>query len=413
MFGTYRAVFRAPGSLAFAAAGFVMRMPIAIYPLGLVLVVSARTGHYGFAGVLSACYVVGGVPGGPLLSRLVDRHGQRRLLVPATAVHVAAVVALAVLLEIRAPDWTLVAPTLLAGFAYLSVGSLIRARWSLVLSGQPTMATAYSLESILDEMIFVIGPIIATLIATHTDPTIVFYVAIVLVAGGALWLSSQHATEPPAHPAGAPAHASALRSRGMVLLTVCAIGMGAVFASVEITMVAFCGQHGHRGLSGLVVSMFALGSGVSGVVYGSRSWRSDVLTRFRLQALIFGVLPIVFLAATNTAVLAVCAFVAGLGIAPTLITAFSLIEQLVAGTSLVEGLTWLLTGLNIGYGAGSAVVGGIADAHGARVAFGVSIVSGLATAVVALVLHRRLTAASASPPPGRTEVGSSEHAALP
>jgi MFS family permease len=408
---TYRAVFRAPGSAAFAAAGFVMRMPIAIYPLGLVLIVSARTGHYGFAGVLSACYMLGAVPGAPLLSRLVDRFGQRRLIVPATAAHIAAIVVLAVLLEAGAPDWTLVVPTFAAGFAYLSVGSLIRARWSLVLAGRPELTTAYSLESTLDELIFVIGPLIATLIATHVDPVVVLYVAIALIAAGAAWLATQRATEPPAHPVGAPPHPSALRSRGMVLLSVSAIGMGMVFASAEITMVAFCGQHGHRSLSGLVVAMFAAGSGVSGLVYGSRTWRAPVLARFRVQAAIFAVLPVVFLAATNVGVLAVCSFVAGLGTAPTLITAFGLIEQLVPGAALVEGLTWLLTGLTIGYGAGSALVGGIADAHGARVAFSVTIGAALATGALALLLYRRLS--GSAPDPGQLSVGPSEHAALP
>ena len=86
MLDTYRAVFRAPGTAAFAPAGFVMRMPIAMFPIGLVLIISARTGHYGFAGVLSALYVLGDGPGNPVLARVVDRFGQRRVLLPASAV---------------------------------------------------------------------------------------------------------------------------------------------------------------------------------------------------------------------------------------------------------------------------------------------------------------------------------------
>ena len=131
MLQTYRAVFRAPGTFAFAAAGFVMRMPIAMYPIGLVLIISGRTGEYGFAGVLSASYIFGAAPGNPLLARLVDRYGQRRLILPATTVTLAATVTLAFLLEADAPDWALVLPTVTAGFSYLSVGSLVRARWSL------------------------------------------------------------------------------------------------------------------------------------------------------------------------------------------------------------------------------------------------------------------------------------------
>ncbi|MDT4946135.1 MAG: hypothetical protein QOH14_2868 [Pseudonocardiales bacterium] len=398
MFKTYRAVFRAPGTAAFCAAGFVMRLPIAIYPIALVLIVSGRTGHYGFAGVLSACYILGGAPGNPILARLVDRYGQRRLIAPATAVHAAAVICLALLLEADAPEWTLVAPTFVAGFAYLSVGSLTRARWSKALAARPELTTAYSLESTLDELIFVVGPLIATLIATQVDAVLVLYLAVAVVVVGAAWLWTQRDTEPAPHAVGAPRLASPLRSRGMLLLIAAAAAMGALFASAEVTMVAFCGQHGQRAASGAVLACMALGSGIAGFTYGARHWRTDVLERYRLHALIFAVLPFVFLAATNVVVLAVCAFIVGLGVAPTLITSFGLIEKIVPGSALTEGLAWLTTGLNLGYGAGSAAVGGIADAHGARVAFTVTIAAGLLMGGISLALHRSLREPVAAEP---------------
>jgi MFS family permease len=410
MLDAYRAVFRAPGTAAFATAAFIMRMPIAIYPIGLVLIISARTGEYGFAGLLSACYVFGGVPGNPLLARLVDRYGQGRMLLPASAVTLGATLALAVLLEGGAPHWTLMVAAFVAGFSYLSVGSLVRARWSLALAGRPELSTAYSLESVLDELIFVVGPLIATLIATHADPVIVLYVCCALIGAGAVWLSVQRSTEPPAHPAGAPKHPSALRHRGVVLLCLAMVAMGALFASAEVSMVAFCGQHGHRSLSGLVLALFAVGSGISGLVYGARHWQAGVLTRFRLQASIFALLPLVFLTATNVATLAVCAFVVGLGTAPTLITAFGLVEKLVPVASLTEGLAWVVTGLNLGYGIGSALVGSIADAHGARIAFTVTVASGLTMGAFALALHARLRASGSG---SHDAMGRSEHAALP
>ncbi len=410
MFATYRAVFRAPGAAAFAAAGFVMRMPIAIYPIAIVLIISAKTGHYGFAGVLSATYVLGGAPGNPLLARWVDRYGQRRMLLPATAVTLACTVLLAVLLEQDAPDWALLAPTFFIGFSYLSVGSLVRARWSLALAGRPELATAYSLESVLDELIFVVGPVVATVLATHADPVIVLYVCAALIGVGAWWLWTQRATEPEPHPPGSPRHPFPLREPGMVLLSLATAAMGALFASAELAMVAFCGQHGQRGLTGLVLAMFAAGSAVAGLLYGARTWQADILTRFRLQAVIFAMLPVVFLAAVNVGVLALCAFVVGLGTAPTLITAFGLVDRVVAATSLTEGLTWLITGLNIGYGLGAAVVGRIADAHGARAGFAVSIASGMLMGMFAVLLHRRLRGSAARSGPA---VGPSEYAALP
>lgn len=397
MLDHYRAAFRAPGSAAFFAAGFVMKMPYAIYPVGIVLIVSARTGHYAFAGVLAGCYVAANGAGNPVLARLVDRFGQSRVLLPASAAHVAGVVALAALISAGTPRWTFVPPALVMGFSYLAVGSLTRARWSYVLGGRPELSTAYSLESAFDEVVFTVGPLVATVLATQVDPIVALAVGAVLVAAGAVWLRRCRSSEPPAHPAGAPRPRSALRFRGMPLLAVVSLAMGAIFASAEVTMVAFAGQHGTRAMSGVLLACFALGSCVAGFGYGARHWRAPLRDRFRQQAVIFGLLPVLFLLAPNVAVLSICAFVVGLGIAPTLITAFGLIEQLMPAGSLTEGLAWLTTGLGIGYGAGSSLVGGIADAHGARLAFLVTVGSGLAMAALAVALHARLSVADSLP----------------
>lgn len=400
MFTHYRAAFRTPGALAFSAACFVMRFAIAIYPIGLVLLVSIKTGHYGFAGLLSGVYVVANGIGNPTLGRLVDRLGQRRVLVPSAVVHIAGVVVLIALTEASAPDWTLVFPTAVLGFAYLAVSSLVRARWSFVLAGRPELSTGYSIESTLDEVIFTLAPLITTVLATQVDPVWAFVLGAVLVLVGALWLQGQTDTEPPPHPADAPRHASALRSRGMVLLTVAAGGMGGMFAGAEVSMVAFCGQHGHTALAGLTLGCFAGGSAVSGFVYGSRPRAGEVLVRYRRQSIVFAVLPIAFAAAFDIPALAVLAFVVGTCIAPLLITGFGLVERLVPPAALTEGLAWLTMGLSVGYGIASSVAGRIADAHGARPAFGTAIGAGLLVGVLGLALYRRV--ASGAPQPAET-----------
>lgn len=367
-----------------------MRMPIAMYPLGLVLIVSARTGHYGFAGILSGCYVVGGVPGNPLLARLADRFGQRRVTLPATAVHAVAAVLLIVLFETHAPDWTLIAPTFLLGFSYVSVVSLVRARWSFVLNGRPELATAFSVESILDEVVFIVGPLFATVVATQADPVLVLVIGGVLVGVGGLWLSSLRTTEPPAHPRSTDGPASALHVRGMPLLTVATTAMGAIFAGAEVSIVAFCGQHGSRAASGAVLACFAFGSATAGFVYGTRHWRLGLLRRFRLQAMVFAFLPLAFLIAWNVPVLAVCTFVVGLGIAPAIITAFGVVERIVPASSLNEGMAWLTTGMNLGYGVAAASVGRLADSFGAHSSFGVAVGAGLLMGLAAILVYRRL-----------------------
>jgi MFS family permease len=394
MFSAYRAVFRAPGSAAFCAAGFVMRLPIALYPIALVLLISLRTHHYGFAGVLSGAYVVGSAPGTPVSARLADRFGQVRVLLPATAVHAASVMTLVVLVEAHAPDWSLLPPVVLAGLSYLSVGSLIRARWSYVLAGRPELATAYSLESTLDEVLFVIGPLLATALATTVNPVLPLVIGVTLVVVGALWLAQLGATQPPVHRAAAGrAHGSALTSPGMSLLVLVSVCMGTIFASAELSMVAFCGQHGHQDLSGLILATFAFGSALAGLIYGSRRWPGSMLARFTGQASAFALLPTLLLTAGNLPTLAVVALVVGLGIAPMLITAFGLIAQIVPERSLTEGLAWLITGLSVGYGIGAVIVGRLADRDGAHTAFSVSAVAGLVLGGLAWLVRARLVRA--------------------
>lgn len=398
MFDTYRDALRVPGTAHFTSAGFVMRLPLAIYPLTLVLLMSITTGHYAFGGLLSGVYVVGNGIGNPVLGGLIDRFGQRRVLLPTTAVHVAAVVALGILVKAGVPDPVLLGPAIVMGFSYLSVGSLTRARWSYLLAGRRELDTGYSIESVLDEVIFTAGPLIATVAATQVDPVLGLAIGGALVTAGAVWLRRLTATEPPARAADAPPHRPAATYRGMPLLIVATVGMGGMFAGVEVSAVAFCGQHGATGWSGVVLACFATGSAISGVLYGARHWRAPLLFRFRAQAIGFGVLSTLCLAAWNVPSLAAICVIVGFGIAPTLITGFSLVQHLVPSGSLTEGMSWLMTGLSVGYGAASAVVGRIADAQGARVAFLVPIACGVVMGASAVVLYRQCRPSEASQP---------------
>jgi MFS family permease len=368
-----------------------MRLPIAIYPVSLVLTISARTGHYGFAGVLTAAYVIGSGVGNPVLARVADRLGQRRVLLPASVAHAVATVALVVLIEAGEPQWTYVSAAVVSGFTYLAVGSLVRARWTHVWGRGPQLNTAYSVESTLDEIIFTSGPLIATVIATTLDPILALAIALLLVLVGAVWLRALRATDPPVSSTTQPRRGSALRPPGMSLLLVSAGAIGALFGSAEVTIVAFCSQHGDRALAGVVLACLAAGSGTAGFIYGARTHRASLLRRFRFQALSLGGLPLLLLLAPNVPFLAACAFIVGLGVAPTMITASGLIEQIVDRSMITEGLAWLITGLNLGYGFGSAAVGGATDAYGARPAFLVSVMAGLLIAGTASVLHARAT----------------------
>ena len=243
----------------------------------------------------------------------------------------------------------------------------------------------------MDELIFTIGPILAGTLATLVDPLASTVLGLVLVVGGSLWLRTQPATDPPltAHPS--EARRSALTYPGMVLLSVAMVGMGGAFGTVEVAVAAFASQHGARSQTGVVLAAFAIGSGLAGLMYGLRQWSAPLSLRFLLQSVIFMLLLPLMLLAGNVIMVAVLVGIVGLGIAPSLITGFGLVDKLVPPRVLTEGLSWVGTGLNVGYGIGAAVAGIVADRHGAHIAFLTPIAAGVLLALAALALRQRIS----------------------
>ena len=153
----YADIFRIPGAWRFSAAGVIGRMPMAMFGLGTVLLISAATGKYGMAGAVAAVGSLGYAFSAPRIARLVDSRGQRRVLLPLVAVFVTATTALIVAVELRLPTWAFFVAGAIAGAAMPSLGTLVRARWSALLAGSPGLHTAFSFESVADELCYVVG----------------------------------------------------------------------------------------------------------------------------------------------------------------------------------------------------------------------------------------------------------------
>src|SRR5258706_1843967 len=166
----FREVLARPGALRFSAAGFVGRMPMSMFGLGTVLLIASVTGRYGLAGIVAAAGSVGYALCAPQAARLADPVGQRRGPQPLARFFAATTVALILFAEFPAPLWTTLVSGGLAGASMPSLGSMVRARWSALLGDSPLLHTAVSLESVLDETIFVIGPAGVPPLATEVTP---------------------------------------------------------------------------------------------------------------------------------------------------------------------------------------------------------------------------------------------------
>ncbi|MFI6322117.1 MFS transporter [Nonomuraea sp. NPDC050556] len=378
---SYRGLFGRPGVKGFVIAGFVGRMPMSMLGIGIVLLISSLTGSYATAGAVAAVTNVSFAIAAPLSGRLVDRFGQARVIAPLTVVSGLALAALMLCAGFGLPDWTLYVAGFALGASSLSLGSMVRARWSNLYAGSPKLNTAFAFESVADEVVFVTGPALVTVLATAVNPFAGLGVALVLLVGGSFALALQRRTQPPVqevrHAGGSP-----ILIPGIALLSCVYLAMGAVFGSVDLITVAFAEEHGVKGISGFLLAAFAGGSMVSGLWFGARHWKVSLRRRFvrALGVFAVGLLPIAFIG--DVRVLAVSLFFAGLAISPTLITGFSLTERLVPPSLLTEGLAWISTSIGFGVAIGAWAGGRLTESFGASNAYGFSLACALLAAVV-------------------------------
>lgn len=395
MLTPYRDVLARPGALAFSSAGVLARLPISMVGIGMVLAVSGIYGSYGLAGRVSAAYVVVQSICSPLLARLVDRHGQARTMRPATIVAAVAIAGFVVAAALHAAAGWLYALAVVIGASSGSIGALVRARWSYVLDDDRSLHTAYSLESALDELVFIVGPVLATVLATTVSPTAGLVVPIgAMLVGGLLFLGLK-ATEPPVAPhVDGVTHRSVMRSRSMAVVSAVFVAMGAIFGATDVAVVAFAEEEGNKGVAGVILAVFALGSLLSGLAYGSRHFVRPLWQRFVLGMLALAAGVSLFSLAHSLPVLAAVMFVAGFSIAPTIINGNGLVQQLVPRAQLTEGLTWVGTSLGVGVSFGSSISGALIDLRGSHGGFLVVQAAAALSVVATLLSLRRLRADS-------------------
>lgn len=396
MLNRYRDLLALPGAIGFVVPGLIARFPIAMRPLGTLLLVLELTGSYRLAGATSAALTISQVVATPRLGRLADRYGQRRLLRLTVVAHSAGLALLIVAAQLSAPAWVLLATAALAGAAVAPVPAMVLARWTrLVASARPddvpgALGRVYALESMLGEIVFIVGPFVVTALALGVFPAAGLLVAIALVVVGGLGLASQTGSEPPpSGTAGIPG-AGAMRTAGLRVVVLTFVGSGVIVGAGDVALVAFADEAGRRGVAALLLPLFAVGSLIAALLYGSRDWQLSPERRFTfaVAGLLLGTIPLVL--APNLVVMAIAAIVAGGAIAPATIAGYALVARLVAPASLTEAFAWSSTAGIVGLAIGSAVAGQVVDGSGSRAAFVVAIVGGTAATLIVVAGGRWL-----------------------
>jgi MFS family permease len=433
----YLDVLRTPTALPFSSAAFVGRMSMSMYGLGTVLLIASLTGRYGTAGTVAAAGSIGYAIFGPVAANLADRVGQRRVLVPQVIVFALSTATFITCAELRVPFWLLLVTGAIAGASMPSVGSMVRSRWSaLIGSDTRRLHTAFALESVNDELIFVIGPALVTVLATQFRPASGIGTAALLCTVGTALFAIQRRSEPTprSRPANAGARTTGTQATGagptgagatgagatgagatgagatgastagtgrrswrpsvpapaLITLSPAFLLLGAMFATIDLSTVAFASQQGHRSLAGVILGVYALGSAVGGLWYGSRQWHAPLGRRFTITAALAVAGVATFWAMPGLLALGAVVLVAGLAISPTLIAAYAILEGQAPQHRRTEAMAWLSSTVSVGVAAGSAVAGHVIDGHGARWGFGFAACCGVAAVLICLTGLGRL-----------------------
>ncbi|WP_062389147.1 MFS transporter [Demequina iriomotensis] len=426
MLSPYRGILALPGARAFTAWGLVARMQMGLTGLSTFLLVQIEYGRYEYGGIVLAAIALSFAAISPQVGRLTDAYGQSRVLRVGFAVAIVGRVAMIAAALTHQPLWVLLLLTPL--FAAGGTQSThTRARWTHIVPDKDALNTAFSLESSLEEVLFIVGPALATILATQVASWVPSVLAVTTLAIGGYAFLALTATEPPARrddarrrqaahdhgralvidgtlervglpprPRGLRRYRGALRGHllvttpALVITTAIFATQGAMFASVDAATVAFAEELGHKEKAGLVLAVWAVGSLVGGLAYGSRVWSLTLASRMLWGVTITGVGAVSFMFAPGLVALGTLMFLTGLAIAPTMAVGDGVTHALVPRSRLTEGMTWTRTGMDLGVAAGAWTVGAVIDRVGAEGGFLVTGAAGALGVVIALASWRYL-----------------------
>lgn len=392
MANPYREIFRAPGAKGFSAAGFFARLPIAMAPIGIVAMLSQTHGEYWLAGAVSATFALTNAAVSPQISRLVDRKGQSKVLIPATIVSVIAFAALIIATNQKWPAWTLFLSAFLAA-AMPSIPAMMRARWTEIFRDRPELNTAFAFESAADELVYISGASLSVGLAVSLFPEAGIMISTTFLALGTFAFLLQGSTEPKVRPVeSGRRQRSAISLRPVQIITLALIFVGSTFATAEVSAVAITKELGQPEAASLVIGVYAIGSFVVGLILGALNPKMPLQRQLLIAGSVLALTALPLLvASTSVALLAFAVFLSGVAISPIFITSFGLIERRVPESMLTEGVTWVMTGIGIGIALGAFLSGWVIDNFGPDNGFWVSVAASLSTVAIITLGQRSLS----------------------
>jgi predicted MFS family arabinose efflux permease len=393
----YRGVLGHPGAPQFFLAAALARLGVAMTGLGLLFSIRHATGSFAAAGAATGAFALAEAVVGPQIARLTDRWGQTRIVPSAAMVHVGAIVA-AIMTAGHASIGITLALVVVAGAVIPQPGALSAARWSRLPLGPEALRTAFSLEANVNDVVFLSGPILATLAGSLLAPWAGTVVAAILLSAGCVALALQRRTAPAAHRRprrAADERRTTLLGRPFLATLGVNLGLGCFFGAAPLLVTAAATAEGRQPSIGLVLALSSAASIVAGALYGSLRSGPRPRTVQLIAAIVLTVAVLIGVVQPTLLGLAIMLLVGGTAIAPLLASSSQIVQAAVAPAELTQGFTWINSASASGIAASAALTGQLLATGGVEAATPPLLILVLIAVVSAALSFRRRTAAAA------------------
>lgn len=390
----YGALMRQPRIARLYAAMVIARLSIGIDGIATVLFLRHEGKSFAVAGAAAGALALGAALGAPFVARLIDRLSARVLVWLACA-HAAGLMLLVGLTVADAPGAVLVVVAFLTGATLPTVSSVLRAAYSTLLAHeQRLIPSAFALEAVLTEAIFIAGPLATAALTWLVSAAAALVLSAGTVIAGTAWFLAEMPGELADRrvPEARDRHwAGALRSPGLQTIVIAMLPVGFAFGAIEVMLPAFADAAGNRQFAGVLIAIWSLGSALGGILYGAHPRWMPLRSMHLWSAAVVPAGMALLLLPSSLAGMAALVVLAGLPIAPLIATRNELAGVVALPGSETEAFTWPLTALVSGVSLGAAAAGALADGPGWRAAVVAAVVAGLVGALVSVARRETLT----------------------
>jgi len=349
---TYAELFKNPGIASVLFAQLLARFPFGMQTITFAIHLEHIFGNYTVAGLAIAASTVGAAISAPILGRLVALYGIKVVVISCSLIS-----PIGFLLLAFAPltEGQAILTALGLGLFVPPIQPAARAVYPTLVKSESVRNNLFSVDAILQEVIWIVGPVLTTILIATTNTVVPLVVMVFVQIIGGLWFALLPQVQGAPIPRSKQRMGNVLRTplvRIMIIVNLLFVGS---FSALEIGAVAAVGEAG----AGFVLAMLSIGSIVGALAFGHRA-RSPLALTKQLGVVLIGDL-LIFFNAKDPLWLGICLFISGIGVALAFATMSAIIAKSIPLDDTPEVYGWIGSGQNIGYGFGAALAGVLVD----------------------------------------------------